>query len=201
MVTGLKIARPTHIAHNYRISGAPRLCVIALQLMLCALATLLSLPPVVIAEERTRPATENSVKIYLLQEQECGGCDRAQEFLGKVAEKDTWMTVTPMDMKTSELAKSIYSKLLELFSVPVMEFPVIVVGTHAVTGYIDDRTTGMEVLGRAQFCRWFGCDDIVEAFDLNGETIIEVQDRKLAPARPCLPVTWKERNICAVEAK
>ncbi len=41
-------------------------------------------------------------------------------------------------METSDTAKDIYAKLLELFNVPRLEFPVTIIGTHDVTGYIDE---------------------------------------------------------------
>ncbi|MGI9407610.1 MAG: hypothetical protein ACR2O4_14655 [Hyphomicrobiaceae bacterium] len=185
-------------------SGArcvPRPCFFALPAATLIFSLFLSGPAIVIAKERNGLATENSIEIYLLREQHCDGCDRAQAFLGMVAEKDEWITVTPMDMETSKLAKALYTKLLELFSVPALEFPVTIVGTHAVTGYVDDRTTGIEILGHAQFCRWFDCDDMVEALELNGETIIEVKSRQSVPYESCFTVTWNERKVCTLKTE
>ncbi|MGI9406350.1 MAG: hypothetical protein ACR2O4_08260 [Hyphomicrobiaceae bacterium] len=143
----------------------------------------------------------NAVKIHVLRQRDCAACDQVHDFLRRVSAKDRWLDIRTLTMESSKDARSIYAKLLALFDVQTMDFPVTIIGAHVVTGYVNDRVTGMEILGHANFCRLFTCDDILEGIGEGGETILEVKKRIPALAQLKFAKTSDVRSPCATEIR
>lgn len=124
-----------------------------------------------------------NVKIYFIDQSACAVCDTASEFLRKVAAKDDWLDVSVMHIETSEKAQRVYRMLLKVFGMTTLDFPITVIGGHAVMGYVDHQSTGMEIIYHANYCRFFECANILDAIDEDDAAFREVR-MSTAASRP-----------------
>jgi len=101
--------------------------------------------------------------LYFFWSASCPYSKMAQAFLDKARQKDANLTVLEFEVDHSLPNTLLLGKLYDMIGLP--EFwvvPVAVVGHNAVIGYIDDESTGKEILDHVAECRKAGCPDAVQ---------------------------------------
>ncbi len=79
----------------------------------------------------------------------------ARAFLLDAQQKDANLTIREFENRCS-------AGSIEMIGLPELwVVPVAVIGHNVVIGYIDDETTGREILGHIAECRKTGCPDAV----------------------------------------
>jgi hypothetical protein len=100
--------------------------------------------------------------VYFFWSASCPYSKMARTFLLNAQEKDANLTIREFEVDQSLPNTLLLGRLYEMIGLP--EFwvvPVAVIGHNVVIGYIDDETTGKEILGHVTECRKTGCPDAV----------------------------------------
>lgn len=129
--------------------------------------------------------TFKDVRVLFINKKDCAQCATALAFLQEMAARDRWIKIQTMPFETTDNAQRVYRMLLEVFDLEVADFPVVVVGNHAVMGYVDHQSTGMEIIGYANYCRVFACADILDVVDQDDGAVVNVKSRE--PNIRCKP--------------
>jgi hypothetical protein len=101
--------------------------------------------------------------LYFFWSASCPYSKMAHAFLEKARQKDAKLTVREFEVDQSLPNTLLLGKLYEMIGLP--EFwvvPVAVVGHNVVIGYVDDETTGKEIMEHVADCRATGCPDAVQ---------------------------------------
>jgi hypothetical protein len=88
---------------------------------------------------------------------------RPRAFLLNAQQKDASLTIREFEVDQSQPNTLLLGRLYDMIGLP--EFwvvPVAGIGHHVVIGYIDDETTGQEILNHVAQCRKTGCPDAVQ---------------------------------------
>ena len=104
--------------------------------------------------EGTEPQT------YFFWSASCPYSKAARTFLAAAQAKDPRLRIRDFEVDESVANTRLLGRLYERIGLP--EFwvvPVVVVGQHVVIGYVDDETTGAEILSDVAECRKTGCKD------------------------------------------
>jgi hypothetical protein len=110
-------------------------------------------------------------QIYFFWSASCPYSKAARTFLAGAHAKDPRLRIRDFEVDESVANTRLLGRLYEKIGVPeFLVVPVVVVGHHVVIGYIDDETTGAEILSDVAECRKTGCKDAVRE-------LIEDQDR------------------------
>jgi glutaredoxin len=109
--------------------------------------------------------------VYFFWSAGCPYSKAARTFLAGAQAKDPQLRVRDFEVDESIANTRLLGRLYEKIGLPEFRVvPVVVVGHHVVIGYIDDETTGAEILGDVAECRKIGCKDAVRE-------LIEEEDR------------------------
>jgi hypothetical protein len=101
-------------------------------------------------------------QIYFFWSASCPYSKAARTFLAAAQANDPALSIRDFEVDESVANTRLLGRLYEQIGLP--EFwvvPVVVVGHHVVIGFIDDETTGAEVLSDIAECRKNGCKDAV----------------------------------------
>jgi hypothetical protein len=101
-------------------------------------------------------------RIYFFWSASCPYSEVARTFLAAAQAKDPGLRIRDFEVDESVANTRLLGRLYEKIGLP--EFwvvPVVVVGHHVVIGFIDDETTGAEILSDIAECRKTGCKDAV----------------------------------------
>jgi hypothetical protein len=109
-------------------------------------------------------AAAQEPRVYLFWAQSCPYSQAARAFLLKKQEDDPKMKLVAFETEGSLFHSVLLAKLFEKIGLPgLTAVPSIVIGTSITIGFIDDATTGKEVMGNLATCRKNGCSDVVES--------------------------------------
>jgi hypothetical protein len=100
--------------------------------------------------------------LYFFWSASCQYSKMAHAFLQKAQQKDANLTIREFEVDQSLPNTLLLGRLYDMIG--LLEFwvvPVAVIGHHVVIGYIDDETTGKEILDHVAECRKTGCPDAV----------------------------------------
>ena len=100
--------------------------------------------------------------VYFFWSASCPYSKAARTFLQAAQAKDARLRIHDFEVDESVASTRLLGRLYEKIGMP--EFwvvPVVVVGHHVVIGYVDDETTGAEILSDVAECRKVGCKDAV----------------------------------------
>jgi hypothetical protein len=100
--------------------------------------------------------------LYFFWSASCQYSKLAHAFLEKARQKDAKLTIREFEVDQSLPNTLLLGKLYDMIGLP--EFwvvPVAVIGHNVVIGYIDDETTGKEILNHVAECRKTGCPEAV----------------------------------------
>ena len=99
-------------------------------------------------------------QIYFFWSASCPYSKAARAFLAGAQAKDPRLRIRDFEVDESIANTRLLGRLYEKIGIPaVWVVPVVVVGHHVVIGYIDDETTGAEILSDVADCRKTGCKD------------------------------------------
>jgi hypothetical protein len=107
-------------------------------------------------------AADTEPRIYFFWSASCPYSKAARSFLQASSAKDARLRITDFEVDGSVANMRLLGRLYE--RIGLSEFwvvPVVVIGHHVVIGYIDDASTGAEILGDVAECRKAGCTDTV----------------------------------------
>jgi glutaredoxin len=99
-------------------------------------------------------------QVYFFWSATCPYSKAARTFLTGAQAKDPQLRIRDFEMDESVANARLLGRLYDKIGLPEFRVaPVVVVGHHVVIGYIDDDTTGTEILGHVAECRKTGCKD------------------------------------------
>jgi glutaredoxin len=144
--------------------------------MIAVLAVAVALLAPVARAETTEPV------VYFFWSASCPYCKAARTFLLDAQAKDPGLTLLDFEVDNSMANTRLLARLYDKIGLPELRVvPAVVIGHHIIIGYIDNASTGREILDTLAECRKTGCNDVVRE-------LIEEQDRfeatvALAPVR------------------
>ena len=101
-------------------------------------------------------------QIYLFWSASCPYSKAARTFLAAAQGKDPRLSIRDFEVDGSAANTRLLGRLYEKINLPgLWVVPVVVIGHYVVIGYIDDETTGAEILSDVAKCRRIGCKDAV----------------------------------------
>jgi hypothetical protein len=106
-------------------------------------------------------ADSTEPQVYFFWSASCPYSKAARTFLAAAQTKDPRLHVRDFEVDGSIANTRLLGRLYEKIGLTQIVVPVVVVGHHVVIGYIDDATTGAEILGNVAECRKAGCKDAV----------------------------------------
>jgi hypothetical protein len=101
--------------------------------------------------------------LYFFWSASCPYSKMARTFLEKARQKDANLSIREFEVDHSLPNTLLLGKVYDMIGLP--EFwvvPLAVIGHHVVIGYIDDESTGKEILDQVAECRKTGCPDAVQ---------------------------------------
>jgi hypothetical protein len=109
--------------------------------------------------------------VYLFWSAGCQYSKAARTFLQAAQAKDAALSMRDFEVDQSVPNTRLLARLYDKIGLPETRVvPTIVIGHHVIIGYIDDDSTGREILSTLAECRKTPCKDAVRA-------LIETQDR------------------------
>jgi len=137
---------------------------------LIACAMLLRPTAVGAHDERPEPT------VYFFWSASCPYSKLARTFLQAEQAKDAALGIRDYEVDSSVPNGNLLGRLYDKVGLPGRRIvPTIVIGTNIIIGYIDDATTGRDILNAVAACRKTACKDVVKG-------LIESQDRLDADA-------------------
>jgi hypothetical protein len=116
-------------------------------------------------DERPEPT------VYFFWSASCLYSKLARTFLQAEQAKDAALGVRDYEVDSSLANGNLLGRLYDKVGLPGTRIvPTIVIGTNIIVGYIDDATTGRDILNAVAACRKTACKDVVK-------DLIESQDR------------------------
>ena len=107
-------------------------------------------------------AESTEPQIYFFWSASCPYSKAARTFLAAARAKHPRLRIRDFEVDESVANTRLLGRLYEKIGIPeFLVVPVVVVGHHVVIGYIDDETTGAEILSDVAECRKTGCKDAV----------------------------------------
>jgi glutaredoxin len=101
-------------------------------------------------------------QVYFFWSATCPYSKAARSFLAGAQAKDPQLRIRDFEVDESIANARLLGRLYEKIGLPEFRVvPVVAVGHHVVIGYIDDETTGAEILSDVAECRKTGCKDEV----------------------------------------
>lgn len=108
-------------------------------------------------------AAAQEPRVYLFWARSCTYSQAAQTFLLKQQERDPSMKLVSFETEGSLFHSVLLARLFDKIGLSgFTAVPSVVVGTSITIGFIDDATTGKEVMDNLATCRKKGCRDVVE---------------------------------------
>jgi glutaredoxin len=120
--------------------------------------------------------------VYFFWSANCPYSKAARTFLQAAQANDPALHLRDFEVDQSVPNARLLGRLYDKIGLPETRVvPTIVIGHHVIVGYIDDATTGHEIVSTLQECRKTPCKDAVHE-------LIETEDRLeamtgIAPAR------------------
>jgi glutaredoxin len=109
--------------------------------------------------------------VYLFWSGSCPYSKAARTFLQAAQAKDSALNLRDFEVDRSVPNARLLGRLYDRIGLAETRVvPTIVIGHHVIVGYIDDATTGVEILSTLDGCRKTFCKDAVHE-------LIETQDR------------------------
>jgi glutaredoxin len=110
------------------------------------------------------PAESTEPEVYLFWSARCPYSKAARTFLAAAQIKDHRLRVRDFEVDESISNARLLGRLYEKIGLAeFMMVPLVVVGNHVVIGFIDEETTGAEILSNVAECRKHGCKDAVHS--------------------------------------
>ncbi len=132
-----------------------------LLLAMLALATLASVP-------RPAHAADREPQVYFFWAESCAYSQRARSFLQRAQAQDARIRIKAFEIERHPENVELLGKVMVRIGIPDAALvPLVIVGSNVILGYIDDDTTGKEILSDIAKCRSAGCIDRMR--DLLGE--------------------------------
>jgi hypothetical protein len=118
---------------------------------------------VLLAAPATR-ADDTEPNVYFFWSESCPYSQMARVFLQDAQKKDTNLGIREFEVDQSLPNTILLGRLYDMIGLPdLWVVPVAVVGHNFVIGYIDDETTGQEILNHVAECRKARCPDAVRS--------------------------------------
>jgi hypothetical protein len=154
----------------------------------------------------TAGATPQTLEVYLFWRAGCPHCERAIEFLERVAAAEPRVRVHRFEVLRSAENRRLLERVGEALRADVSAVPFTVIGDAAWSGYLDDATTGAEMKRRIDACLRAACPDPVAPLLAGREAPARAEppaaDRQRLPATVRLPlvgeITLRELSLPAL---
>jgi glutaredoxin len=109
--------------------------------------------------------------VYFFWSASCPYSKAARAFLLAQQAKDAALAIREYEVDQSLPNSNLLGRLYDKVGLPgTRAVPTIVIGSHIIIGFIDDGSTGRDILDAVEDCRKTACKDAVQG-------LIEVQDR------------------------
>jgi hypothetical protein len=105
-------------------------------------------------------AADGEPQVYFFYAESCEHSQKARAFLQKAQLDDRQLRVRGFEVEQNPSNLELLDKVYARIGFPGLALvPVTVVGSHVVVGYVDDGSTGREILERVAECRRQACPD------------------------------------------
>jgi len=129
-------------------------------------------------------ATDAEPVVYIFWSARCPVSEGARAYLLKAQSADPTIQVRDFEVDHEPKNMRLLGRVYEGLGLPGFTFvPLIIVGPDVAVGYVDDDTTGQEILDRIAACRRERCPDIMR----------EVIEPLPTAGRPTAPRPWNVR--------
>jgi thiol-disulfide isomerase/thioredoxin len=121
-------------------------------------------------------AQENArVDAYLFWRTGCPFCEKAEVYLGRLEQEIPELRVERLEVSSSEANRALFIALSRALEIERPVVPIVVVGSRAFVGYLDDATTGAAIRQAVQDCRDSPCDDLLASLRTQAAPTRDVQ--------------------------
>jgi hypothetical protein len=124
-------------------------------------------------------------RVYLFWGVTCPHSQAARAFLLKQHALDPAMQLAELETESNIVHAIVLARLYQKIGLAGLSaVPTIVIGTNITIGYIDDDTTGRELIHSLAICRKEGCPDMIERLllELNEPEQVRAFDRPVCRA-------------------
>jgi thiol-disulfide isomerase/thioredoxin len=104
---------------------------------------------------------ERPVDAYLFWRSGCPYCEKARSYLGQLKQEIPDLRVEYLEVSSSGANRTIFIAVSQALEIERPVVPIVVVGSRAFVGYLDDSTTGAAVRQAVLACRQRECSDII----------------------------------------
>jgi glutaredoxin len=109
------------------------------------------------------PAAAAEVDVHLFWRIGCPHCDRAMQFLDRLAAGNPQVRLHKLEVSRSRANAALMVQAAERLGVEAGSVPLTVIGERAWVGYDQDETTGREMAAYVAACLESGCQSVVAA--------------------------------------
>jgi glutaredoxin len=109
------------------------------------------------------PAAAAEVDVHIFWRTGCPHCDRAIEFLDRLAAANPQVRVHKLEVSRSRANAALMVQAAERLGVEAGSVPLTVIGGRAWVGYDQDATTGREIAAHVAACLESGCPALFAA--------------------------------------
>ena len=132
-------------------AAATRLGAMSCLMLACALLALSPGPA----------AAQRAVDVYAFVADGCPHCEKALDFLGREAARNSAVRVHRLELTHDALNRETLRSVARALAVDDSAVPFIVIGDRVFIGYLDDRSTGSQLRARVDECLSGTCRDVV----------------------------------------
>jgi hypothetical protein len=105
-------------------------------------------------------AADGEAQVYFFHAASCEHSQKARAFLERAQSQDPQLRVRAFEVEQSSSNLELLGKVYARIGFQGLSLvPVTVIGSHVVVGYVDDGSTGRDILERVAECRRQSCPD------------------------------------------
>jgi glutaredoxin len=101
------------------------------------------------------------VDAYLFWRSGCPFCEKAEAYLALLEQDIPDLRVERLEVSSSEANRAMFIALSRALEIERPVVPIVLVGSRAFVGYLDDETTGAAIRRAVRDCRDSPCDDLL----------------------------------------
>lgn len=118
---------------------------------------------------------ENKIIVYFFYGDGCPHCAKESKFLSKLQNNYPTVNIKAYEVWNNQENADLMKKVGEKLGIKITGIPLTIVGDKSISGYYNDKTTGLNITNAIDYSLNNGCQDIVESI-LNNNVNQELKD-------------------------
>jgi thiol-disulfide isomerase/thioredoxin len=134
------------------------------------------------------------IPVYFFRGEGCPHCAKEEIFLEKVAAEKPNVKVYDFEIWNDKSNLKLMREVGEYMQINVSGVPLTIIGDKAISGYLNDATTGQQIVHQIEQCEIKECPDVLVDMGEGGmiyREVEEVKENKIAGAEVNLPFFGK----------